>query len=100
MDLQVSKMSTQSPTDTATAGKSLQPIYRVVSVHKAIDPGLETADDWYRYTIASGKSRITGLHRGTHAEVKEYAEGCADSFNSRSMATNAKSLTWSSRSKK
>ena len=91
-------MSTQSPTDTV--GKSLHRVYRVVSVHKVMDPELGTTEDWYRYTIASGKSRITGLHRGTHDEVKEYAEGCADSFNSRSMATNAKSLTWSSRSKK
>jgi len=91
-------MSTQLPVDASS--DNLQKGYRVVSVHKATDPALGKPDYWYRYTIVGGKSRITGLHRGTLAEVTEYAEECAESFSLRSMAINAKAMTWSSRNKK
>jgi len=91
-------MSTQLPADASS--DNLHKSYRVVSVHKATDPALGKPDYWYRYTIVGGKSRITGLHRGTLAEVTEYAEDCAEAFNLRSMAPNAKASTWSSRNKK
>ena len=91
-------MSTQLPADASS--DNLHKGYRVVSVHKTTDPALGKPDYWYRYTIVGGKSRITGLHRGTLAEVTEYAEECAEAFNLRSMAPNARALTWSSRNKK
>jgi hypothetical protein len=74
--------------------------YRVVSVHKTTAPALGKPGHWYRYTIVAGKSRITGLHSGTLAEVTKYAGECAESFNLRGTATNARALTWSSRNKK
>ncbi len=91
-------MSTQIPADGSSDNRHKG--YRVVSVQKTTDPALGKADYWYRYTIVGGKSRITGLHRGTLAEVTEYAEECAEAFNLRSMATNARAVTWSSRNKK
>ena len=90
--------STQMPADASS--DNLHKGYRVVSVRKTSDPALGKPDYWYRYTIVGGKSRITGLHRGTLAEVTEYAEECAEAFNLRSMATNARAVTWSSRNKK
>jgi len=90
--------STQLPAD-ASSDKPHKD-YRVVSVQKTSAPALGKPDDWYRYTIVGCKSRIAGLHRGTLAEVTEYAEECAEAFNTRSMATTAKALTWSSRNKK
>lgn len=91
-------MSRQLP--AGASGDSLHKDYRVVSVNKTTDPELGKPDDWYRYTIVGGKSRITGLHRGTLAEVTEYAQECAEAFNLRSMARTAKALTWTSRNKK
>ena len=91
-------MSTQLPADASSNNPRMD--YRVVSVQKTSDRALGKPDDWYRYTIVGGKSRITGLHRGTLAEVTEYAEECAEGFNIRSMAPTARALTWSSRNKK
>lgn len=91
-------MSTQLPTDSSS--NPLNRVYRVVSVQKTSDPALGKPENWYCYTIVGGKSRITGMHRGTLAEVTEYAEECAEAFNLRSMASNARALTWSSRNKK
>ena len=91
-------MSTQLPANAST--DNLQKDYRVVSVKKTSDPALGKPDDWYCYTIVGGKSRITGLRRGTLAEVTEYADECAEAFNIRSMATTARALTWSSRKKR
>ena len=91
-------MSTQLPENASS--DNLHKGYRVLSVQKTTDPALGKADYWYCYTIVGGNSRITGLHRGTLAEVTEYAEECAAAFNLRSMATHARAVTWSSRNKK
>jgi hypothetical protein len=91
-------MSTRLPEDASS--EELHKGYRVVSVKKTSDPALKKPGDWYCYTIVGGKSRITGLHRGTLAEVTEYAEECAAGFNMRSMASTAKAMTWSSRNRK
>jgi hypothetical protein len=91
-------MSTQLPVDGS--GDNLRKGYRVVSVHKTTAPALGKPGNWYRYTIVAGKSRVTGLHSGTLAEVTKYAQECAESFNSRGMVTNARALTWTSRNKR
>jgi RNA recognition motif-containing protein len=59
--------------------------YQVVSVEKAEMPSGTEGDDWYRYVLSSGSSRITGFRRGSWAEVREYATQCADEFNLRSV---------------
>ena len=91
-------MSTQLTADASS--DNLHKGYCVLSVCKTSDPAQGKPDYWYCYTIVGGNSRITGLRRGTLAEVTEYAEECAEAFNVRSMATNARALTWSSRNKK
>ena len=91
---------TSMPLPADASSDKLHKDYRVVSVEKTGDPALGNQDDWYCYTIVSGKSRIKGLHRGTLAEVTEYAEKCAEAFNIRSTATTARALVWSSRNKK
>jgi hypothetical protein len=58
--------------------------YEVASVEKAEVPQGGEGADWYRYVLTSGRSRITGLHRGTLEEVTAYARGCAEEFNLRS----------------
>lgn len=59
--------------------------YEVASVEKASMPNGGQAGDWYQYVLSSGRSQITGLHRGTLDEVMEYAASCAELFNSRSV---------------
>jgi RNA recognition motif-containing protein len=58
--------------------------YEVASVDKAAMPAGIEGDDWYRYVLSSGRSRITGFHRGSREEVEEYANHCAEEFNLRS----------------
>jgi hypothetical protein len=61
----------------------IRPIYAVASVEKAAMPAGTEGDDWYRYVLSGGSSRITGFHRGSRAEVEEYAIHCAEEFNLR-----------------
>ncbi|MGA7979989.1 MAG: RNA-binding protein [Chromatiaceae bacterium] len=63
--------------------------YQVASVEKATPPNGSHGDDWYRYVLSSGRSRITGFHRGSSAEVWEYAATCADAFNQRSTKSKS-----------
>jgi hypothetical protein len=60
--------------------------YQVVSIEKAKMPAGTEGNDWYRYVLSSGSSRITGFHRGSREEVKEYASHCVEEFNMRSVS--------------
>ncbi len=82
-----------------TVNHRYQP-FCVNSVEKINDPALGSTESWYRYVIKSGKSCITGMHRGTLVEVREFAEDCAEAFNQRNNAKGSRSNTWSSRNKK
>ncbi len=66
--------------------KSTRLRYQVASVEKAKMPAGTEGDDWYRYVLSSGSSLITGFHRGSRAEVKEYASHCVEEFNLRSVS--------------
>jgi hypothetical protein len=57
----------------------------VIEVEKVDGPGGADGDDWYRYVLAQGRSLITGFHRGTLAEVAEYAAESVAAFNERSL---------------
>ena len=63
----------------------LRRYYQVASVEKTNGPAGAEGDDWYRYVLASGPSKITGFHRGSLEEVTEYATDCAAAFNMRSV---------------
>lgn len=58
--------------------------YQVATVEKTSAPEGGEGENWFRYVLSSGRSQITGLHRGTLDEVTEYAAGCAELVNSRS----------------
>lgn len=83
----------QPPTQTATSDRATwddeiptslpSPRFEVTCVEKATMPTGTGGDDWYRYVLASGRSQITGYHRGTREEVSAYAETCAEEFNVR-----------------
>jgi RNA recognition motif-containing protein len=89
-----------TPITTDHPGDYLHQPFRVISVEKANDPALGTTGDWYQYIIKSGQSYITGLHRGTLVEVRDFAEDCAEAFNLRNSSKGRRSIIWSSRSKK
>ena len=59
--------------------------YEVASVERAELPDDGKGTDWYRYVLSSGRSCITGFHRGSLEEVTEYAAGCAAAFNQRNL---------------
>lgn len=59
--------------------------YEVASVEPADLPDDGKGADWYRYVLSSGRSCITGFHRGSLEEVTEYAAGCAAAFNQRNL---------------
>ncbi len=67
--------------------------YRVLSVERTTRPDGAQGDEWYRYVLASGHARITGLHRGTLEEVTAYARTCAEEFNLRSAITKSGATT-------
>ena len=90
--------SSSTATDTMDSGSDKS--YHLVSVEETNGAVEGDSATWYRYTIKGGTACISGLHRGTLAEVTEYAQACAESFNERSVSKNASALTWSSRSKK
>jgi hypothetical protein len=77
--------SEQHPGEDMRPSNLLRRYYQVASVEKTAGPGGAEGDDWYRYVLASGPSRITGFHRGSLEEVTEYATDCAAAFNLRSV---------------
>jgi RNA recognition motif-containing protein len=92
-------MDPTSP-DSHTTDKYIHQPYRVATVEKVTDSELGLEKDWYRYTLICGNSRITGLHRGTIAEVTEYAVNSAHAFNLRNRYRGGGAFSWSSRNKK
>jgi RNA recognition motif-containing protein len=72
----------QSATDEPPSS-ALRCRYGVAMVEKAPAPGDADGSDWYRYILSSGRSQITGFHRGSLAEVTEYATDCAENLNLR-----------------
>jgi hypothetical protein len=73
------------PPDDDLPSISIRHLYEVSSVERADIPGDGKGKDWYRYVLSSGRSVITGFHRGSLEEVKEYAAGCAEAFNLRNL---------------
>lgn len=67
-------------------------LYVVSSVERADMPDDGKGTDWYRYVLTSGRSMITGFHRGSLEDVKEYAAGCAEAFNLRNLTGKSSRL--------
>jgi hypothetical protein len=81
--------------DNATPSHLIKPQFVVDSVAKVAEPNGGTGDDWYRYELAGGLTRITGYHRGSPEEVMAYAQNCAQDFNLRN-ATGKSSRAFAS----
>jgi RNA recognition motif-containing protein len=97
---QFTKSDRPDQSSAASATKRAFQPFRVTSVEKIDDPELGPEKDWYRYTIVSGHSKITGLHRGTIAEVREFAVNSVQSFNQRHNLTTSRPFHWSLSHKK
>jgi hypothetical protein len=85
---------TAPPADVSPATLRL---YRVARVEKSTPPGGTTGSHWYRYTLESGRSTITGHRQGSLKEVLAYATLCAEQLNTR--AVTAQSI-WAPRGRK
>lgn len=58
-------------------------VFEVDRVEKTDAPDGEPQQDWYRYVLKNHKSTITGLRRGTHQHVCDYAAEYAEQLNAR-----------------
>ncbi|MCW9025368.1 MAG: hypothetical protein OQK73_11915 [Gammaproteobacteria bacterium] len=59
------------------------PKYQVISVEKTTPPSGLPGDNWYRYVIGQGRSKIDGLKRGSLQAVTQHAESVVDDMNER-----------------
>lgn len=57
--------------------------YHVVSVEKTTAPEGLPGDNWHRYIIGQGSSRIEGKKPGSLKAVTEHAETVVEDLNSR-----------------
>ncbi len=100
-----SQLSNAGPIPTPSMGNekppraSMRRHIEVIEVEKVNGPGGADGDDWYRYVLARGSSRITGFHRGTLAEVAEYAAESVAAYNERSQRGKSL-LAWAWQRKK
>ncbi|MFO7604262.1 MAG: hypothetical protein R6X06_10685 [Gammaproteobacteria bacterium] len=60
-----------------------KPKFNVISVEKASPPEGMPGDNWHRYIIGQGGSKIEGIKPGTLKAVTLHAETIAEDLNSR-----------------
>lgn len=63
--------------------KSLKEKFRMIEVEKISPPEGMPGNNWHRYVIGQGRSRIEGMKPGTLKAVTQYAEEFAENLNSR-----------------
>jgi len=57
--------------------------YQLMMVEKTRAPEGSSGDNWYRYMIGRGPSKIVGRKPGTLETVTRYAVECTQNLNSR-----------------
>lgn len=57
--------------------------YQVMSVTKTATPEGLPGDNWYRYVIGQGRSKIEGFRPGTLKTVTAHAKSVANDLNAR-----------------
>ena len=67
--------------------KSLREKFRVIEIEKIDAPDGMPGDNWHRYVIGQGTSRIEGMKPGTLKAVKKYVEEYTDNLNSRASGS-------------
>lgn len=70
---------------TSTQGASTVPTYQVVSVEKTDPPEGMPGNNWHRYVIGRGITKIEGYRPGTLKAVTKHAQECADDLNARAF---------------
>lgn len=73
-------MQESDSTSTSTSNKIK---YSVITVEKAATPEGMPGNNWHRYVIGQGTSKIEGIKPGTLKAVTEHAEAVAEDLNSR-----------------
>jgi RNA recognition motif-containing protein len=85
----VTRTVTETPPDDEPPRAIMSQRFEVIEMEKVDGPGNADGDDWYRYVLARGRSRITGFHRGTWEEVSAYAAECAEAYRERNQRRKA-----------
>ncbi len=57
--------------------------YQVITVEKTLPPSGMPGDNWHRYVIGQGTSKIEGKKPGTLKAVTQHAEAVAEDLNFR-----------------
>jgi hypothetical protein len=57
--------------------------FEIVAVEKTKAPLPEHNGNWYQYTIANRITEITGVRRGSRAEVMNFVRSSIDRLNTR-----------------
>jgi len=70
--------------DTTQENDAAKLKYHVVTVEKTTSPDGMPGDNWHRYVVGQGNSKIEGKKPGSLKAVTEHAESFADDLNSRS----------------
>ncbi len=66
--------------------RSIHLKYRLMMVEKTPPPEGMSGDNWYRYMIGRGGSKIVGQKAGTLETVIRYAEACTRDLNFRASS--------------
>ena len=66
-----------------------KPRYTVISVEKTTPPEGTTGENWHRYEIGQGTSKIVGKKPGSLKEITQHAETMAEDLNSRTGSGNS-----------
>lgn len=84
-------------TDSRRARSAQAAPFLVAEVEKTDAPDGSGESGWYRYILDNGRSRISGLRRGTLKEVSAYAAHCAEQINARGLGRQSH---WAPRGRK
>jgi len=60
-----------------------RPVYELISVDKIDTPAGLEGDNWYRYILGQGTSKIDGLRQGSLKSVTQHAEEYSKELNER-----------------
>jgi len=71
--------------------------FHLYSVEKIDAPSTEQGNDWFCYVLKSDNSTITGVRRGTHQHVHDYATEYAEQLN---LRVKTGPSTWNPRGRK
>lgn len=74
---------------TVATARITEPKFKVISIDKTETPSGMSGDNWYRYVIGQGASKIEGLTMGDLSKVTAHAEAIAFDLNGRSKGGNA-----------